>query len=529
MQTKSFDLQIKEAREDAPGIVAYASTFDRIPDAYGDVVAKGAFAGTLARLAENGYNLPLLYGHVMDNPSNIIGTVTKAVEDDHGLLVEATFDMDNPAAAQVRRAILAKAINKLSFAFSILDSKSVELEDGTEARELRELEIYEVSIVVVPANPRAAVVAAKDAEPEQKMSEEDLAVDTAEETETETEPEVKTEEPIEAKAEEPMAEEKAEEAEAPEPVNPISEKENIMDIETMNAIGSAQPAEKGLKEIISETIAQKGGSNRFHVTTPEIKSATWMGAPTIQEYSHRVAQAKFLIGVADLFNRYTLSEGNTYVYVPLTPKDGAPAATNEGAEKPLFDFSKTPVAEPLVNYAGIMKVSEQCIEDAAWLVSAIEGRGVDTLKYVLDGAALAAITGATGISAVTATSDLMADILTAAGDVQANSGYFADAVILNPADFYALLAAERVNPTSYFNADYTQILGMQIVLSNDMTSSEALVGAFKAGATFATKGGIKVDMTNSNEDDFTHNLVAIRVEQRAAFVCEIPGAFAYIS
>lgn len=525
MEQKNIDLLVKEAPEGA-GIVAYASTFDRIPDAYGDVVAKGAFAGSIQRIKDSGVNLPLLYGHVMDDPANIIGTVTSLEEDDHGLLIKADFDMENPMAQQVHRAVLAKAITKLSFAFTVLDAADVKLEDGTKVRELRELEIYEVSLVVVPANPRAQVVAAKDASSEAV----DLVEHTETEPETETAEEVKAEEPDGAKAEEPEAEEKAEEeVEEPEPVNPISEKENIMDIETMNTIGAAAPQEKGLKEIISETIAQKGGSNRFHLTTPEIKAATWMGTPTIQEYSHRVAQSRVTLGIADLFNRYVLSEGNTYVYVPLTDKDGAFAAVNEGAEKPLVDFSKTPVAVPLVNYAGILKVSEQCIEDADWLVSAIQGRGVDNLEFVLDGAALLSIVNASGVGTVTATSDMMADILTAAGTVYTSSGYQADAVILNPTDYYGMLAAERVNPTSYFNADYTQILGMQIVLSSGITAGNAIVGAFKQGATFVSKGGIKVDMTNSNEDDFTHNLVAIRIEERAAFVCEVPGAFALIS
>ena len=530
MQTKSFDLQIKEAREDVPGIVAYASTFDRIPDAYGDVVAKGAFTGTLSRLAENGYNLPLLYGHVMDNPSNIIGTVTKAVEDDHGLLVEATFDMENPNAQQVRRAILAKAINKLSFAFSILDEAPVKLEDGTKANELRELEIYEVSIVVVPANPRAAVLSAKDAEDTLTIetSVETRAVDTAEATEPEPEEQAKTEEPIEAKAEEPMPEEKAEEAEAPEPVNPVSVKENTMDIETMNAIGGAQPAEKSLKDILAETYSGKGLSDgsRFSIATPEIKAATWMGTPTIQEYDRSEIRKLNVGGIASAFSTIAMS-GNTYVYVPITPKEGAFAAVAEGAAKPLVDYNKTPVPVALNTYAGILKLSNQVLEDAEWLASEIQTQGEADLDYALDGAAYAAINGASGIGSFTATTDLVSDIIKAAAQCHVACGYRPDVIFANPVDIATAKVSARSLAGESFISD-GEIDSIEVILDAHVTSGTAFVGV-RRFLKHPVKGGRRVDIANQNEDDFTKNLVAVRLEERGAFVLVMPAAFVKIA
>lgn len=53
---------------DGGGIVAYASIFDREPDSYGDVVARGAFADTLEVWWESGRPIPLLFGHNMDDP-----------------------------------------------------------------------------------------------------------------------------------------------------------------------------------------------------------------------------------------------------------------------------------------------------------------------------------------------------------------------------------------------------------------------------------------------------------------------------
>ena len=56
-------------------VEGYAATFDRIPDAYGDVIKQGAFADTLKAWEENGKPIPLLYGHSTDDPAYNIGKV----------------------------------------------------------------------------------------------------------------------------------------------------------------------------------------------------------------------------------------------------------------------------------------------------------------------------------------------------------------------------------------------------------------------------------------------------------------------
>ena len=64
MRLKTFD--IKSVEGAGGGITAYASTFDREPDSYGDVVAKGAFADTLRVWRDSGRPIPLLFAHNMD-------------------------------------------------------------------------------------------------------------------------------------------------------------------------------------------------------------------------------------------------------------------------------------------------------------------------------------------------------------------------------------------------------------------------------------------------------------------------------
>ena len=141
-------------------IVGYASTWTREPDSYGDIVAKGAFAECIARLKEEGRNIPFLWNHDAMNLKAFIGTVTDLAEDDHGLKFEAGFDATEEAQ-RARQLAQDGRLCKFSFAYDVLEAGEVTLEDGRKANELRKLNIHEVSLVMYPANPDTSVVSVK--------------------------------------------------------------------------------------------------------------------------------------------------------------------------------------------------------------------------------------------------------------------------------------------------------------------------------------------------------------------------------
>ena len=153
------------AQMSADGVVeGYAATFDREPDSYGDVIAKGAFARTLDewRAKEgDGLSIPLLYGHNTDDPMHNIGKVTEAYEDDKGLFVHAEFDADNPTAQYARKLAAEGRLYQFSFAYAIKGAGMTTLDDGVDAYELRDLDLYEVSLVQIPANQHAVVTSVK--------------------------------------------------------------------------------------------------------------------------------------------------------------------------------------------------------------------------------------------------------------------------------------------------------------------------------------------------------------------------------
>lgn len=152
--------------KDGGTVEGYISTFDREPDSYGDVVAPGAFADTIADWREKnarGVFLPLLYGHNTTDPFYNIGRFVELREDEKGFYGVAELDPDNERAQYVRKLAKEGRIYQYSFAYNVRDAGPVELADGRTANELRKLDVFEGSIVQIPANQNAEVVAVKDA------------------------------------------------------------------------------------------------------------------------------------------------------------------------------------------------------------------------------------------------------------------------------------------------------------------------------------------------------------------------------
>ncbi len=164
MLTKNAHIQLKAGPDDglAEGqFTAYASVFGNI-DSYGDVVMPGAFAKELARWEKSGNLIPLLFGHNMSDPDYNIGSVIKAEEDAVGLKVTAQLDLENPKAKQVYRLIKGRRIDQMSFAYDVIDGAPGQ-KDGQDVYELRDLKLYEVSVVTVGANQETEILAVKQA------------------------------------------------------------------------------------------------------------------------------------------------------------------------------------------------------------------------------------------------------------------------------------------------------------------------------------------------------------------------------
>ena len=108
----------------------------------------------------------------MDNLKSIIGTA-EADEDDKGLHFIAKFD-ESEEAQKVRSLYKDGRLKKFSFAYDVLKAGEVTLDDGAKAYELQELDLFEISAVMVPANDDAGVVDVKSGRRNSKADEDKI-------------------------------------------------------------------------------------------------------------------------------------------------------------------------------------------------------------------------------------------------------------------------------------------------------------------------------------------------------------------
>ena len=244
--------------------------------------------------------------------------------------------------------------------------------------------------------------------------------------------------------------------------------------------------------------------------------------------------------IADLFSTERISGNALTYFVESSTVEGAPAATNEGAKKPMVSFGDpTAVTVALAKIASYMKESSELVEDAPWLADAINGRGMYLHELTVESFLVSALTGTTGIGTG---SELTADgIFKAMMKVQNDSGFAADAIVTNPADYQTLRLAKDSNNQYYGGgyfygpygndpqiAEQPPVWGLRTVVTSAVEQGSCIVGAFKMGASIVRKDGVTVNIANTNEDDFIKNLITILIEERLNLAVRRPKAFVLI-
>ena len=136
-------------------ISGYFSTYDRIPDSYNDIVAPGAFAETIKKRKESGHPFPLCWNHDLDQ---IIGFVDPddIRETDKGPLMTASF-FGTPLAQEKRELVKSGVVYQFSFAYDVLEAGPATIENEVKVNELKKLDLFEISIVPIPANQNAVM------------------------------------------------------------------------------------------------------------------------------------------------------------------------------------------------------------------------------------------------------------------------------------------------------------------------------------------------------------------------------------
>jgi len=148
--------ELKRANVSSSGVFSgYASTFYSSPDAYGDVVAQGAFKNSIHQHTDRKTMPAMLWAH---EQSDVIGKWTHIEEDEHGLAVEGKLTLGTKQGSEAH-ALMKDGALSLSIGFLVSENGS-EIEGNT--RVLTDLQLHEISIVGMPANYHAVINEVKD-------------------------------------------------------------------------------------------------------------------------------------------------------------------------------------------------------------------------------------------------------------------------------------------------------------------------------------------------------------------------------
>ena len=306
---------------------------------------------------------------------------------------------------------------------------------------------------------------------------------------------------------------------------------------------------RNLGEAFVEHVKKQEIDGKFSIVGPEFKAyndvqktPTTSGVSAYATTYDRtvVEAARTPLVVRDLFGAETIS-GSTLVYLVEGAIEGAPAATNEGAKKPQVHFADpTPKTVSLAKIACHIKESDEYVSDYAFLASAINGRLLYQHGITVQNKLIYDLCNTSGIqsdddtwtsgSTAAALADL---ILKGAMDVQEESGFAADGIIINPTDWYNLRIAKdgeyRYYGGGFFGSqNVPNLWGIPVCVSTAVSAGTIIVGAFKTCASVVTNGGVRVEATNTDQDDFVKNLMTIRCEERLALAVRRPAGFVLI-
>jgi hypothetical protein len=171
LKTLDFALEVKDINEE--GVFSgWASTFGNV-DLVGDVVMAGAFGKTIARNSR----LPMFFNH---NPDEPVGVWTDLAEKAKGLWTEGKLLHQSSEKARMLYGLLkAKGALALSIGYRVPPGGAEPDERRPGVTKLHELDLREISLVCMPANPEAKIVSVKgfgnDNRPSQKQLEAFLA------------------------------------------------------------------------------------------------------------------------------------------------------------------------------------------------------------------------------------------------------------------------------------------------------------------------------------------------------------------
>ena len=156
---------VKEDLQENGIIKGYGSTFGGKPDSYGDIIAYGAFAESIVKKGRGGMGISMLYQHDSTKPLGVWDTIQ---EDSRGLKMEDRLAMKTQLGMESYELMKLGALQGLSIGFDLprdktgkVDSNAYEIDEKSNTRLLKKINLWEVSPVTFAANTRARITGVK--------------------------------------------------------------------------------------------------------------------------------------------------------------------------------------------------------------------------------------------------------------------------------------------------------------------------------------------------------------------------------
>jgi HK97 family phage major capsid protein len=283
---------------------------------------------------------------------------------------------------------------------------------------------------------------------------------------------------------------------------------------------------------------------------PRQLKATFDTASTGLETYYNYQAGPILIEQQRLTIRDLLAVGqttmNTIPYIKETSFTNAAATVAEEGEKPEATFALEDALAPVRKIAVIARVTDEMWNDFPTLRDYINNR----LRFMVEqeeedqllngagtGSSLTGILNVSGIQTQALSTNIAETVFKAFTKIRSVGFFEPDGIVLHPNDWEAVRLSKDSANQYYGGGPFTgaygnsggmapdMLWGKRVVVTTAITEGTGLVGAFKLGAQIWQREGITVEATNSHEDDFQYNRMALRVEERLALAVYRPKAF----
>ena len=266
------------------------------------------------------------------------------------------------------------------------------------------------------------------------------------------------------------------------------------------------------------------------MTLPANIGADW--ASKIAGLSNTILTDPFrTVHLRDLMRTSVIEQNGVFKFAKKTGSEGGVGIQTEGSSKSQVDYDFTISEVTPKTIAVFAKISKQMLSRLTWLQNFVSTQMVqDLLNFeddsILDFAGTSDFSGLwenattyTPSGSVTASSNRWDKLANAIAQLRANK-FAPNAILVNPIDFMELLINKESGAGYSFPALIASgnltVAGVPVVSTDIIPANSFMVADLAKGAELLFEDNIMTEFAYEDGDNFTKNLVTVRVEESVA-------------